>query len=97
VDEIESELAALQSNKIDDAEITAALADFNDVWDEPSPKEQSRLVSLLIERVEYDGREGDVSITLHPTGIHAPRIESGPDPVKEIDVRRIAQVVDWRE
>ena len=24
-----------------------------------------------------------------------PRIESGPDTVKEIDVRRIARVMDW--
>lgn len=25
-----------------------------------------------------------------------PRVESGPEPSKEIDVRRIAQVLDWR-
>ena len=24
-----------------------------------------------------------------------PRVELGPDPVKEIDVRRIARVMDW--
>jgi site-specific DNA recombinase len=75
LDEIESEVAALQSNEIDDAEITAALTNFNEVWDKLSPKEQSRFVALLIERVEYDGREGNVSITFHPTGIHALRDE----------------------
>ena len=26
-----------------------------------------------------------------------PRVESGPDPIKEIEVRRIAQVLDWGE
>ena len=26
-----------------------------------------------------------------------PRVESGADPIKEIDVRRIAQVLDWGE
>lgn len=75
LDEIESELATLQSNEIDDDEITAALASFNDVWEKLSPREQARLVALLIERVECDGREGNVSITFHPAGIRALRDE----------------------
>ena len=31
--------------------------------------EQSRLLHLLIERVDFDGRTDDISITFHPTGI----------------------------
>ena len=57
------------------AVITAVLTNFCEVWDNLSPREQSRLVSLLIERVEYDGREGNVSIAFHPTGIRALRDE----------------------
>ena len=44
-------------------------AAFDPVWDSLTLREQSRLVHLLIEQVEYDGRTGDISITFHPTGI----------------------------
>ena len=68
-------MVALQADQIDDAEIAAALVSFREIWDELSPREQSRLVSLLIERVEYDGGQGNVSITFHPTGIQSLRKE----------------------
>jgi site-specific DNA recombinase len=32
-------------------------------------REQARIVQLLVERVDYDGTEGQVSITFHPSGI----------------------------
>ncbi len=36
-----------------------------------TPKEQVRVLELLIERVEYDGEAGTVSVTFRPTGIRA--------------------------
>ena len=33
------------------------------------PREQARLLELLVERVEYDGEHGNVSLTFHPCGI----------------------------
>jgi site-specific DNA recombinase len=33
------------------------------------PGEQSRLVRLLVERVDYDGAAGKVSITFQPPGL----------------------------
>jgi site-specific DNA recombinase len=32
-------------------------------------REQARILHLLIERVDYDGPNGTVEITFHPTGI----------------------------
>ena len=32
------------------------------------PAEQSRLVHLLVQRVDYDGVQGKVTITFHPDG-----------------------------
>ena len=52
-------------------EIRAALADFNDLWAALSPKEQVRVIQLLVERVEYDGEAGTVSITFRPSGLRA--------------------------
>ena len=46
-------------------------ATFDPVWEQLAPKEQARVLQLLVERVEYDGKEGMVSVTFHPTGIKA--------------------------
>jgi hypothetical protein len=34
-----------------------------------TPQEQSRIVGLLVSRVDYDGAKGKVAITLHPLGL----------------------------
>ena len=52
-------------------EIRAALAQFDDLWAALTPKEQVRVLELLIERVEYDGEAGTVSVTFRPSGIRA--------------------------
>ena len=45
------------------------LANFDSVWEVLTPSEQVRVAQLLIERVEFDGSGGSVSITFPPTGI----------------------------
>lgn len=42
---------------------------FDPLWDTLSAREQARILHLLIERVDYDGPNGTVEITFHPTGI----------------------------
>jgi site-specific DNA recombinase len=67
--EIDSELAALDDDLVDEAEVAAALADFDAVWDCLAPREQARVVELLVERVAYDGNAGSIFITFRPTGL----------------------------
>jgi site-specific DNA recombinase len=67
--EIESELATLDSGLVDEAEVAVALADFDAVWDCLAPREQARVVELLVERVVYDGEGDSVAITFRDTGI----------------------------
>jgi site-specific DNA recombinase len=67
--EIDSELATLDADVVDEAEVAAALADFDAVWDCLAPREQARIVELLVERVAYDGNAGSISITFRPMGI----------------------------
>ncbi|MBI3865342.1 MAG: recombinase family protein [Planctomycetia bacterium] len=67
--EVENEVAGLRAQLVDEADVAQALAAFDPVWNELSLREQSRLLHLLIEQVDYDGRTGDISITFHPTGI----------------------------
>ena len=67
--EIDSELATLEGNLVDEAEVAAALADFDAVWDCLAPREQARIVELLVEQVVYDHERGGVAITFRETGI----------------------------
>jgi site-specific DNA recombinase len=66
---IRSELLDLQHESFDEVAIAQALADFDPVWQTLAPQEQARLVQLLVETVDYDGRHGKVAITFYPTGI----------------------------
>jgi site-specific DNA recombinase len=67
--EIRDEAVALERELIDEGEVARALAAFDPVWDALTPHEQARIMGLLVERVDYDGRRGKVSITFHAAGI----------------------------
>lgn len=69
ITEIDDELATLDGELVDEAEATAALVEFDALWDCLTPREQARVVELLVERVAYDGRAGKIAITFRPTGI----------------------------
>ncbi|MBS0264523.1 MAG: hypothetical protein JSS02_21490 [Planctomycetes bacterium] len=69
VTEIGNEVDGLRRHMIDEDDVAQALAAFDPVWDSLTLREQSRLLHLLIEQVDYDGRTDDISITFHPTGI----------------------------
>jgi site-specific DNA recombinase len=71
VTEIDDELAALEGDLVVEDEVVAALADFDAVWDCLAPREQARVIELLVECVAYDGEGGNISITFRPSGIKA--------------------------
>jgi site-specific DNA recombinase len=68
---IRDELASIEAATVSEGDVRAAMADFDEVWEALNPKEQGRLLQLLVERVEYDGQTSTVSITFHPTGVKA--------------------------
>jgi site-specific DNA recombinase len=39
------------------------------LWESFTPREQTRLVQRLIEKVDYDGQAGTAAITFHAAGI----------------------------
>jgi len=51
--------------------VAGVLARFEPLWDVLSPREQARVIELLIERVAYNGAEEKVVITFRPGGIKA--------------------------
>ena len=69
--EIDSELMSLGREQISETEVVDALREFDQLWNVLAPREQARLLELLIERVQYDGENGRVSITFHPCGLRS--------------------------
>jgi site-specific DNA recombinase len=66
---IDEEIAALRGQIISETEVAERLANFDAVWEMLAPREQARVIHLLIERVDFDAAEGSVSITFRPTGV----------------------------
>jgi hypothetical protein len=66
---LREQTCALRQRRLDADEVALALTQFGPVWDSLLPREQARLVQLLIEKVEFDGVKGRVAITFYPAGI----------------------------
>lgn len=60
---------AISRQIVDEREVADALAAFDPVWETLTPKEQARVVRLLVQQVDYDGSTGTVSLTFHPDGL----------------------------
>ena len=67
--EIAEELMVLESKNIDKREVARALAMFDEVWTCLLPREQQRILSLLIERIDFDATKESLAITFQSTGI----------------------------
>ncbi len=69
--EIRQALADLERDRVDEADLATALKSFDPIWETLSPREQARILHLLVERVAYDGRKEMIAITFRPSGIKA--------------------------
>jgi len=69
--EVRERGVALDREAVDAEDLARALALFDPTWDELFPREQARIIHLLIERVGYDGASGEMAVTFRPTGIRA--------------------------
>ena len=67
--EVRGRAERLRRGTIDPAAVARALAQFDPVWESLTLHEQARLLHLLVEQIDYDGREELISVTFHPTGI----------------------------
>jgi site-specific DNA recombinase len=67
--EISLEIRRLRNRVVDKNDVATALNAFEPVWEALSPRERARVLGLLVERVDYDGKEGNVAITFRSTGI----------------------------
>jgi site-specific DNA recombinase len=75
--DVRAELVAVAKDTVDEADLRGALAAFDPVWDELIPREQARVLGLLIHAVTYDAAAAEVAITFHPGGVRALATRSG--------------------
>ena len=66
---IDDERATLETQDVDEEDVTRALSAFGPVWDALFPAERERIIQLVIRQVDYDGKAGIVSIALAESGI----------------------------
>jgi site-specific DNA recombinase len=71
VGKVREQIKDITGQLIPEEEAARALSAFDPVWGTLTPLERARVVGLLVERVEYDGRDGRVTVAFHATGIKA--------------------------
>jgi len=66
---VREQIVALSRELVDAREVSQACLLFDPLWETLTAAEHARILHLLVEQVNYDGPNGMVSITFHPTGI----------------------------
>jgi site-specific DNA recombinase len=67
--EIRQALTVAEQRLFTRSDISSALGMFVPVWGALSPREQARILHLLVERIEYDRTGGELEIHFLPVGI----------------------------
>ena len=75
---IETELAAIGDGTVDPDRLALAISSFEPVWNELFPREQERILRLLIAGITYHPDTGDADIELRPCGIETLASEARP-------------------
>ena len=68
---INARIAELEQESISPNEAHAAFEAFDTLWGNLIPREQARLLQLLISAVDYDAEHEQISVTFRPTSIRA--------------------------
>ena len=67
--DLAAEEAVLTGRRIEREEVATALESFEQIWQVLSPKEQTKLMGLLVQEVVVDKAANSVRIAFHPTGL----------------------------
>lgn len=66
--ELRTRRASLSEQRPTAQQVIEAIHQFDNLWASMSPIEQTRLVQSMVERVDYDGTNGNVSIKFRASG-----------------------------
>jgi site-specific DNA recombinase len=68
---VREQIETIRRQRLDEEQASEALRLFDPVWESLAPREQARILQLLVERIDYDGQKGNLAIRFHPTAIRA--------------------------
>jgi hypothetical protein len=68
---LQNQIASLEAQRLDQDAVDAAFADFANVWNPLSPREQTQILSLLVARVEYDATDSTIALVFQLSAIKA--------------------------
>jgi site-specific DNA recombinase len=74
---LSGETTAAKRLNIDEHDLARALEAFGPVWDALWPGERARILGLLVERIDYDGKGDGLGIRLQPGAIPASAVTGG--------------------
>ncbi len=67
--ELRLRIEEVDREQLDARDIDSAFADFDNIWNTLSPREQAQILSLLVSRVEFNAAGSTVAVSFHPTAI----------------------------
>lgn len=67
--EIRKQQENLPQSQIDREDVEHVFERFDPLWDAMSPNDRGELLRLLIQRVDFDGKSGEIELQFHPGGI----------------------------
>lgn len=68
---LQTKIAEIEKQRLNRQDVDAAFEDFDELWTALSSREQSQLLALLIERVEFDASDSSLSLHFYDSGIKA--------------------------
>lgn len=67
--QIVARVKSLQSQKITHQDVIEAFKDFDNIWNVLSTRERTKVISLLVARIEFDVADCTIAISFHPSAI----------------------------
>jgi site-specific DNA recombinase len=67
--ELRNRIEEHERDLLNSGDIDVAFADFDNVWNALSPREQAQVLELLVARVEFDAADSTVAISFHTSAI----------------------------
>ena len=65
------EIQAAKRTNVTEQNVRSALDAFGPVWEALWPGERARILGLLVERIDYDGRDERIAVRIRPDGVGA--------------------------
>ena len=66
-----SSIARLESQTIDRVTAAESVRDFDEIWDALTSREKSRMIRLLVSRIEFSAADSSISVSFYPDAIRS--------------------------